>query len=317
MKLWRVKGKHKADQQLSNLSENPQAKKKNYQTIALSAAENIRLSELLRAAPGPTPWDAIYYPKMAGPNGSELVWDKNGLLTTLVSIEKCDSGLGNANLGRTGYQDPHVMSPRTMYLALGLYCYVRASSSDRLLEWHTVTRKVGKGKGDIPISLEINLINTCDLKEIFESVLNEKAPKQPGPEGSRSTNGIIVEGGVIETINLPTSLEVGENKFHFPSAMRSEEEILILADSTIGVKYGEMDPSGTLRVLYVVDPAHDKVNVVLLDWWNMGNHDFGYEWISKIVRDPVTENIVGGGVRIFPFILDSRTYKFLGFWHPP
>jgi hypothetical protein len=66
--------------------------------------------------------------------------------------------------------------------------------------------------------------------------------------------------------------------------------------------------------LYILKPRSGKVEVWPLDWWNNGDFDFGYEWITHVARDPATKNIVGAGVRIYPFMMDPRG-QFLG-WLP-
>jgi hypothetical protein len=41
------------------------------------------------------------------------------------------------------------------------------------------------------------------------------------------------------------------------------------------------------------------------DWFNSGDFDFGYQWITKVVRDSNSGKIVGTGIRLKNFILDE------------
>jgi hypothetical protein len=39
-------------------------------------------------------------------------------------------------------------------------------------------------------------------------------------------------------------------------------------------------------------------------WFNGGKYDFGYQWITRVQRDPRTGQIVGEGIRLGNFLLD-------------
>ena len=40
------------------------------------------------------------------------------------------------------------------------------------------------------------------------------------------------------------------------------------------------------------------------DWFNSANLD-GYQWVTRVARDPQTGRIHGDGIRISPFVLDD------------
>ncbi len=65
------------------------------------------------------------------------------------------------------------------------------------------------------------------------------------------------------------------------------------------------------QAIWVMKPSENMIEVLPMDWWNHGDYDYGYEWASKIARDPKTGNVVGEGVRILPFLLD-KSGNFLG-----
>lgn len=252
--------------------------------LDLSEEETNRLIALLEQAPGPTPWDAKHYPQMIGPGNVELSWSNNGHLTTLVSD------------GQT-------------YLALGFHCYVKASSLERMVEWHQLW------EGNTTKELEVTLIDTRGLEKVSDDFLDKRAPVNPR-SGKRSANGLVVERSPVATARIPSSLSVGAHQFDFPPAMESEVEILALVSSTNADLSAKIPKNRTPKVFYVVTPEAHKIEVAPLDWWYMADHDFGYEWISKLIRDPTNGNIVGAGVRTSPFVLDSKTYGLLGTWSP-
>ncbi len=41
-------------------------------------------------------------------------------------------------------------------------------------------------------------------------------------------------------------------------------------------------------------------------WWNEGNFDFGYQWITRVAREPATGNLAGDEIRFEPFIMDPE-----------
>ena len=43
--------------------------------------------------------------------------------------------------------------------------------------------------------------------------------------------------------------------------------------------------------------------------FNRGDFDFGYQWITRVARDPKSRHIVGDGIRITPFRLDASGRK--------
>jgi hypothetical protein len=254
--------------------------------LDFSEDETKRLSSLLDSAPGPAMLDSKYYPNLTRPDGTDWVWSKEGHLTTLV-----------------GKNDSQI------YLALGFYCYVKRSSiiRDRLIEWHEI-----RNDKHVPQALQLNLINTGLLTPISQEVLDEKAPID-ARDKKRNTNGLIVSSAP-ESIELPANLPVGKSDFHFPSEMKkSEGELLFLINSTSesmkGSK-GKPDPRG----IYVADLSNDKVHAVKMDWWNDADFDFGWQWISKVIRDPVTGNIIGTGVRAPSFVIEAGSYRYLGTW---
>ena len=47
------------------------------------------------------------------------------------------------------------------------------------------------------------------------------------------------------------------------------------------------------------------IDVLPQDWFNYEEYDRGYQWITKVARDPVSDRIVGIGMRLRSFVLDE------------
>ena len=80
----------------------------------------------------------------------------------------------------------------------------------------------------------------------------------------------------------------------FPNAFADVGEILVLSA-----------PQPNQLCLWIVDTRSARVSVFPQDWWNRADLDFGYQWVTRVARDPNTGKIVGEGIRIQPFVLDS------------
>jgi hypothetical protein len=75
-------------------------------------------------------------------------------------------------------------------------------------------------------------------------------------------------------------------------------EVLLLADGP--------DPRKAATSIYVWHPAVGTIDVIPLTWFREDKNDLGYEWITRVMRDPKTGHFLGDGIRIAPFELDSH-----------
>ena len=65
--------------------------------------------------------------------------------------------------------------------------------------------------------------------------------------------------------------------------------------------------------ILLLRPKSQEIEVICVDWFNTEEWDMDYQWISRIARDPKTQNFVGEGIRIGVFLLDE-TGKKLDKW---
>jgi hypothetical protein len=87
---------------------------------------------------------------------------------------------------------------------------------------------------------------------------------------------------------------------HFPPELAHSEEILFLVTG------------GGTRI-YQALPERNEVVVYPQDWFNNGNYDLGYQWPMSIVREARSRAVVGYGIRLGIFVLDS-TLRNVSAW---
>jgi hypothetical protein len=83
-----------------------------------------------------------------------------------------------------------------------------------------------------------------------------------------------------------------------PEAIRETRELFLLVNSA--------RPPDSPRIhLWIVRPGAGTIEVLPQDWFNDRSFDFGYQWITRIARDPQSGQLVGEGIRLRPFALDE------------
>jgi hypothetical protein len=80
-----------------------------------------------------------------------------------------------------------------------------------------------------------------------------------------------------------------------------DDEVLLLAAGPAGGR--------AAASVYAWSPHKGVVDVYPQEWFN-DSLDLGYQWITGVIRDPVTGHIVGRGIRIDPFELDESNTQY-------
>ncbi len=255
-----------------------------------SDEEIQRLKSMLLQAPGPVSFRFTRNMKFSGPSDSTLTWGSTGSDVFGLSL------VHSTSLVRDRFVRPPSRNPGgelesdPAYLELGRYCYAKQLDSHRLVVWRHV------GQPGNWSALRISAFDTLAL-EPFQR-LHHANPDDPVRYGGRS----------LCEIDLPTNWTRGRQPFDSPVCLQDIPELLLLVSTRLP------DSREDVEALYVVRPKDGFVDVLPLDWWNAGDFDFGYEWITHVVRDPPTDRIAGAGIRIYPFVMDSLG-GFLG-WLP-
>lgn len=105
-----------------------------------------------------------------------------------------------------------------------------------------------------------------------------------------------------------SSLEFGTHSFSIPHDWSRFGETLVLANYAESNGYDKM-----ARAIFAFDWQKRRVEIFPQDWFNLGNYDFGYQWITRVARQK-DGSIVGDGIRLGTFELDA-TNRQVKKWH--
>jgi len=93
----------------------------------------------------------------------------------------------------------------------------------------------------------------------------------------------------------------------FPTQLQQIEELLILCHST-GIPSGNGWDRADLALM-VVRPRESRYRLYSQDWFNEAGLDYGYQWVTRVVRNATTGHVHGEGIRISSFVLDDSLRK--------
>ena len=234
------------------------------------------LRAVLAAAPGPSPW----YLRTGGPQ----------LRVGLGALAWTSAGDREPFAGKT-----LLRAPSGAVLAIvDLYCYVRAFGERRFLVWF-----LGED-GEEGQTLSFHFYDAERLGPIADVTAACRAMKASGVR-------FHATGGEICRFAVPTSLPPGVSAMDFPEPVRGIGELLALGPST--------SSEGGGLCIFVLRPREGTVEIVPQDWFNRGQFDFGYQWVTRVARDPASGRVVGEGIRLGEFILDASMRQLAGWLH--
>jgi hypothetical protein len=188
------------------------------------------------------------------------------------------------------------------------YCYVSAMKGTRFLVWFEQNSAIGASMTP-STAIRLELLD-ADRLEVIEDV--ETASRELTMRRDRSR--VWHRGGEVSACSVPAYLPAGTHRFPLPSEFREIDELLILAHCTTTA---EMN-----LALHIVRPRENTIEVIPQDWFNKGNYDFGYQWPTRVAREPVTRKIFGEGFRLGRFVLDETGHRIEQWfqtdlaWHP-
>jgi hypothetical protein len=105
----------------------------------------------------------------------------------------------------------------------------------------------------------------------------------------------------LSTIKYFIEPDLEENTFSFPAEFKIFESFLVIAEYE-GL-YDKSEGFGNSLILELV-PQRDTIYCFKQDWFNKGNLDIGYQWITRAIRS--SDGLIRGqGIRIADFILDE------------
>lgn len=232
--------------------------------LRLFDSEGKRVRKLISDAPGPSPW---YFrdPELSlTSDHGDLKWE--------------NTGNEHPFAGKTILKT----SDNGILLILDFYCYVLRLKQHKFLVWYEDTNKTP----DKSVFIRLSIIDADKLEQIRD--LSAACISMKG-----SNTKVFYTGECPVHASILANIDEGKHEIDMPSEFKEIDELLILAHMSA-------NKLGIYRIL----PKNSVMEVYPQDWFNNGNYDDGYEWVTRIVRDDTTQKICGDGIRIGSFILD-------------
>jgi len=228
-------------------------------------------TSLFEGVPGPSPW---YLGLPDAPTVPGFRWKKAG------ESQPC--------WGKT-----LLVGPDGPVAVLGFYNWVARVSDTSLLVWRQP--HVDSGTPTAPVGLAV-------------IVPRELSPLEGDAESlcaSMASNTAMLLGE-SPTVEFKLDTTIVGNRLHatFPEPLHGLKELLILCCSS-GANPAPDWRRGDFALL-VAQPAASSYQLFAQDWFNQGDFDYGYEWVTRVVRHPETGRVHGEGIRIQPFVLDDN-----------
>ena len=229
-----------------------------------------RTNPLFDGAPGPSPW---YLRDRHAPKPPGFHWQEAG-----------DSKPCTGKMMLVGARGPVAI--------LGFYNWTMRLPEGRLLVWNQPFVESGRRTNPVRlvvfdpsalVPLEGHMADICALME--------------------SDASIRLGGSPIAELELETASVEECRSVEFPDPVRRLDEILILCHSS-AVDATRSSEHQNL-VLLVAHPSASSYRMFPQDWYNHGGFDYGYEWVTRVVRDKGTGRVHGQGMRIPEFVLDE------------
>jgi len=130
---------------------------------------------------------------------------------------------------------------------------------------------------------------------------------------------VAYEGGAPSVFEARTNVGAGVYPISAPEPFLGLPEILVLADCGAEAS-NHVDTMS--QAIFAFDFKGGQVTVLPQRWFNEGSYDFGYQWITRVQREPASGRIVGEGIRLGNFRLDrsaTQVEEWLhrdAFYHP-
>lgn len=255
--------------------------------------EARRVLDVIGTVPGPSPWYLDHPASQLRDSGGPLHWRRAGEHApragkTLLVASRSDAVLAVADF----------------------YCYVRPLGDHRFLVWRT--EEVGEGPS-LQRSVRLSVFDAdrltplADLDEVYATLGRHRR--------------FHAASGELATCTLSAALSDDAHEVALPSELAEAGELLLLVDSTAdGRRENHFDKM--YLGLWILDAARGTLDVIPQDWFNGGPYDFGYQWVTRVARDPGDGSIAGEGIRLGLFRLDAShrgikewLYEY-PFYHP-
>ena len=181
--------------------------------------------------------------------------------------------------------------------ALASYNYVMMLDESSLLIWYQNTTTIGP---TAPVRLLV--IQPDQLRPLGDNV--DSLCEEMRDDRVR----VMIGGNASAEMSLKTVDAADELRAEFPEQLRSIDELLILCMCS-GIR-----EEGANVALLIARPRQSTYWLYPQDWFNSGGFDYGYEWVTRVARNPRTGRVHGEGFRIAPFVLDDSLRRLRIHW---
>ena len=225
---------------------------------------------MLADTPGPSPW----YLRGRDPRLAGYSW-----------IDA--SGVGQQAAGAIALK-----GPRGPVLLLDFHNYVLPLGPETFLIWHQ-----GQTTDELTTpAVVLRLFALADASPLAGNLV--ELTERMRQEGVPLVSAVPARW----EINLPTTIIDRPCPLPLEPELSAIDELLILCHSSaIAAATSERNN----LALLVATPRQRSYQLYPQDWFNNGGFDYGYEWVTRVARDPTTGRIHGEGIRIAPFVLDA------------
>jgi hypothetical protein len=178
-----------------------------------------------------------------------------------------------------------------IYAAVAMYTYVSRISLTQFLVW-----RVDAPEPETSLGMACIDLYDIDMLSPLTSLMDPLAMKA-------DRICFIARTTPRASVRIPRNLPIGDTPFSFPPEFHTCDPFFVLVS----------DPGrDKARIhLWTVDPRAESIRVVSQTWFADGPYDFGYQWITRITREPASGVIVGDGIRIKGFVLNSDGTEFV------
>jgi len=113
----------------------------------------------------------------------------------------------------------------------------------------------------------------------------------------RSQDRIYSATAPLAEMEISSRLAAGRHAVEVPEEFRGLDELLLIGS------YPAASNAAAACAVLALHPQAGEVTVLPQTWFTAGKYDLGYQWITRVTRDPATGRIIGGGIRIGNFEL--------------
>jgi hypothetical protein len=174
-----------------------------------------------------------------------------------------------------------------------MYCYVWKFSPDHFVVWHhRESKQTGQRSGSVQFALYNAALQKpiSDLDSALRLLHSEK-------------QSFVASEPPLAEYEITSDRAPGSYDLKFPVAFASCPELFVLiADHSWDTPQLH---------LWIIDPIKQTIQIVSQDWFTTGPYDFGYQWVTRVNRDPESHCLVGDGIRIGQFVLNEGGSRFL------